>query len=131
MSTGSPPQGASGIWADLLTCPGGVVDAGWRQSVPADQRARHGFHYEALRHEIPKRGRPKWACQRSCLGWVTRRLGGRGTLTLLALLEPIAVAVHLEDVDVVGQTVGSMQTCGGDYAAVAVTSSSFAGRKPE
>ena len=24
----------------------------------------------------------------------------------------------------------SMQTCGGDYAAVAVTSSSFAGRKP-
>ena len=36
---------------------------------------------------------------------VIRRLDGRGTLTLLALLEPIALAIHLQDVDVVGQTV--------------------------
>jgi hypothetical protein len=26
---------------------------------------------------------------------------------------------------------GSMRTCGGDYAAVAIPSSSFVGRKPE
>jgi hypothetical protein len=36
---------------------------------------------------------------------VIRRLGGRGVLTLLALLEPIALAIHRQDVDVVGQTV--------------------------
>ena len=50
-------------------------------------------------------GRPKWARQRSCLGLVIRRLGGRGTLPLLAVFEPIALAIHLQDVDVVREPV--------------------------
>jgi hypothetical protein len=50
-------------------------------------------------------GPVKGVCQRSCFGLVIRRLGGRGVLTLLALLEPIALAIHRQDVDVVGQTV--------------------------
>src|SRR3954462_10413037 len=46
-----------------------------------------------------------------------RRLGGRGTLTLLALLEPIAVAVHLQDVDVVREPVEQRagEPLGGEY----------------
>jgi len=44
-------------------------------------------------------------------------LGGRGTLTLLALLEPIAVAVHLQDVDVVRELVEQRagEPLGGEY----------------
>ena len=42
----------------------------------------------------------------SFLGWALRRTCGSCTvLTALALLEPIAVAVHFQDVDVVGAPV--------------------------
>jgi hypothetical protein len=36
---------------------------------------------------------------------VIRRFGGRDMLTLLALLEPIALAIHLQDMDVVREPV--------------------------
>jgi hypothetical protein len=97
---------------------------GWRGGAPDDDSqsrpilARHGFHCETLRHEILLGlGRPMRARQRLCLGLVVRRLGGRGTLTLLALLEPIAVAVHLQDVDVVREPVeqGASEPLGGEY----------------
>jgi hypothetical protein len=67
---------------------------GGDQSRPIDARDM-ASHCEALRHEIPRRSRPKWAGQRSCLGWITRRLGNRATLPLFALLEPITLAIHL------------------------------------
>ena len=38
------------------------------------------------------------------VGWVVGSVGSRG-LTPAALVEPIAVAVHLEDVDVMGDAV--------------------------
>jgi hypothetical protein len=49
---------------------------------------------------------------------VIRRLGGRGTLTLLALLEPIALAIHLQDMDVVREPVeqGAGEPFGGKDA---------------
>ena len=40
----------------------------------------------------------------SSVGWVVGSVGSLG-LTPAALVEPIAVAVHLEDVDVMGETV--------------------------
>src|SRR4051794_29522525 len=49
--------------------------------------------------------RSKWVCQRSCFGLVIPRLGGRGMLTLFALLEPIALAIHRQDVDVMREPV--------------------------
>src|SRR3954447_529645 len=36
---------------------------------------------------------------------ILRRLGGRGTLPLFALLEPITLAIHLQDVDVMREPV--------------------------
>ena len=38
------------------------------------------------------------------VGWMVGSVSGRG-LTLAALFEPIAIAVHLEDVDVMGEAV--------------------------
>jgi hypothetical protein len=61
--------------------------------------------------------REPWVCQRSCFGLVIRRLGGRGMLTLLALLEPIALAIHLQDMDVVREPVeqGAGEPSGAEY----------------
>src|SRR3954471_24839281 len=58
---------------------------------------------------------------------MTRRLGGRATLTLFALLEPITRAIHLQDVDVVSQAVeqGAGQPFGGKEAGPLALLSNF------
>ncbi len=43
------------------------------------------------------------------MGWVVGSVSSRG-LTPAALVEPIAVAVHLEDVDVMGEAVEDRAT---------------------
>src|SRR5260370_16619014 len=62
-------------------------------------------------------GRPP--ASRSFVGWDVRYAGRSGrTLAALALLEPIAVAVHFEDVDVVREPVEQRagEPLGGEHA---------------
>ena len=57
-----------------------------------------------MRAASPPAGR--LAASRSLRGWAVRYAGGAGgTLMALALLEPIAIAVHFQDVDVVREPV--------------------------
>ena len=84
--------------------------------------ARGCYHLAPRRtftsNPVPMSGTPS-CISASSLGSVVRRIGGSGAaLRVLALLEPIAVAVHFEDMDVMGESVeqGAGKALGGEHA---------------
>src|SRR5713101_1245684 len=83
---------ARGVWS--CTCQRRSKDASARRSK------------DTSRMMAGRRPAGRLPASRSFVGWDVRYAGRSGrTLAALALLEPIAVAVHFEDVDVVREPV--------------------------